>query len=89
MKTPKTTEEKPYIEFKFYDDGKLKLSTSNDWWGGLNSGFIGYGFSGNTCLPKDLEKYIKRFKEKKIKELDLEIKKLEKRKEKLILKFEL
>ena len=89
MKIPKTTKEEPYIQFSFSKKGKLSFEITSNWWGGINGGFISSdGYSGNTCLPKDLEKYIKRYKLKQIKEIDDEIKELNKKKEVLIKKFE-
>lgn len=77
MKIPKTTLENPYIQFQFNKSGKLTLKIDNGWWGGINAGFISSNdTSGNTCLPKDLEKYIKKFKTNKVKELDKQIFKL-------------
>jgi hypothetical protein len=59
MKIPKTTIEKPYIEFRFNKKGKLTLSTVSNWWGGKNSGFTcNDGSCGNTCKPKYLKDYI-------------------------------
>jgi len=79
MKIPKTTKAFPYIEFRINQKGKVKLSTSSLWWGGINSGFItSDGIEGNTCEPKDLDKYIKAFKKKKIKEVEKEIISLQK-----------
>jgi len=80
MKLPKTTEEKRYIEFRFYKDGKFRLVATNAWWGGFKEGFISSdGYEGNTCLPKDLTRYIKGFKNRKIKEIEKEIRMLQKR----------
>lgn len=75
MKLPKTTEELPYIEFRFNKKGKLiKLLASNSWWGGINSGFhSSEGYEGNTCKPKDLDKYINAYKLKKVKAIENEI----------------
>ena len=90
MKIPKTTKEEPYIEFMFSKEGKLSFKISNNYWSGINGGFISSdGSGGNTCLPKDLEKYIERYKLKQIKEIDNEIKNLNKKKESLIKKFEI
>ena len=89
MKIPKTTKEKPYIEFRFSEKGKLSLTITNAWYGGINSGFYSSkGYSGNTCLPKYLDKYIERYKTRQIKEIDSEIKELNKKKESLVKKFE-
>jgi len=75
MKLPKTTEKLPYIEFRFNKKGKLiKLLATNSWWGGINSGFYSSaGDEGNTCEPKDLDRYIKAYKLKKAKEIEKEI----------------
>jgi hypothetical protein len=75
VELPKTTEEFPYIEFKFNKKGKLlKLSATNDWWGGINGGFSSSkGHEGNTCEPKDLNKYINAYKNKKIKTIVKEL----------------
>lgn len=78
MKLPKTTKEKPYIEFKFDKKGNINLSATSDWWGGKNSGFRSTdGSEGNTCRPKDFNNYIKAFKLRKIKIIEKEIKYLE------------
>jgi len=78
MKIPKTTEKKPYIKFRFDRNGKItKLFATSDWWGGINSGFHdSNGGEGNTCKPKDLNRYIKFYKLKRIKEIKIEIKRL-------------
>lgn len=77
MKIPKTTNENPFIEFVFSKNGVMKLSITNSWWGGINAGFYrSKGFEGNTCKPEDLDKYIKAFKNRKIKEIKKEIKNL-------------
>ena len=75
MKIPKTTEEMPYIEFRLNRKGKLiKLVATDSWWGGINGGFYSTrGYQGNTCKPKDLDKYIKAYKNKKVKEVEKEI----------------
>lgn len=74
MKIPKTTPDKPYIEFRINKKGKIKLSASPSWWGGKNSGFISSGGEeGNTCEPKHLKAYIKAFKERKIKDIEKQI----------------
>jgi hypothetical protein len=74
MKIPKTTKEKPYIEFRFNEKGKLvKLSATSNWWDGKNRGFYSSKYEGNACLPKDLDSYIKAYKLKKIKEIEKEI----------------
>jgi len=74
MKIPKTTIDKPYIEFRFSKKGKLKLTTTSTWWGGKNHRFFSSdGSEGNTCLPKDLTAYIDAFKKRKIKDIEKEI----------------
>lgn len=74
MKLPKTTKEKPYIEFSIDKKGKMKLSASSSWWGGKNCFFWrSNDTEGNTCNPKDLEKYIDAFKKRKIKSIEKEI----------------
>lgn len=74
MKIPKTTEDKPYIEFRIDKKGKIKLSPSADWWGGKNSGFVcSDGTEGNTCKPRNLKSYLNAFKEQKIKRIEKEI----------------
>lgn len=83
MKIPKTTKEKPYIEFIITDKGKIKLRSTSSWWGGINSSFSTTEGEGNTCLPKDLDKYIERFKVRKIEQLEKEISNLQKQLEKL------
>ena len=77
-----TTKEQPYIEFRFSDEGKLSFDITSNWWGGINGGFISSdGSGGNSCLPKDLKKYIERYKKNELKKIDLEIKILVKKKE--------
>lgn len=88
MKLPKTTKESPYIEFKVYNNGKVEFVATGSWWGGINGGFISAKYDGNSCLPKDLEKYLNRFKDNKIKEIDKSIRDLNKKREKLIIKYE-
>jgi len=74
MKIPKTTKDKPYIEFRVDKKGNIKLSISSSWWGGKNGGFSGSGGTeGNTCLPKDLNTYIKAFKASRVKSIKKEI----------------
>lgn len=78
MEIPKTTKNKPYVEFRFYKNGKIKLSASPRWCGGKNSGFMASdGTEGNTCEPKDLTKYIDAFKLRKIKNIEKEISSLQ------------
>lgn len=80
MIIPNTTKDKPYIEFRIDKSGKIKLSITSNWWGGRNSGFVSSdGREGNTCLPEDLETYIKFFKERKIKTIEKEIIALQKK----------
>lgn len=81
---PKTTKEKPYVEFLIKDNGKIKLSITSTWWGGINSGFHTLDGYGNSCLPEKIDLYINALKKRKIKDLDNEIKKLEKCKNKLL-----
>lgn len=77
MNIPTTTTEKPYIEFRFNEKGKLtKLSTTNIWWGGINGGFTSNKYEGNTCEPKDLGRYINAYKLRKVREIEKEIKSL-------------
>ena len=79
MKIPKTTEEHKFIEFRFSKRGKLTLKAVNYWWGGINSGFIcSDGSEGNACKPHLLNKYIQRFKENKVKNIEKEIERLQK-----------
>lgn len=78
MKVPKTNVKKPFIKFEINKKSKIKLSATSEWWGGKNGGFYDTnGISGNTCLPKDLECYIKCYKEKQIKLIEKEIKVLQ------------
>lgn len=80
MEIPKTTTAKPYIEFRFDKKGNIKLSTTSSWWGGINGGFCGSGeVRGNTCLPKDLNRYILAFKKGEIKDVEKQIEALKKR----------
>jgi hypothetical protein len=84
MNIPKVTEEKPYIEFRFDKNGNVKFTATSNWWGGKNSGFIASGgYEGNTCLPKDLDAYMKAFKDRKVKTLEKEIDVLQKKLKKL------
>jgi hypothetical protein len=84
MKIPKTTKDRPYIEFRFDKKGKMKLYATNKWWGGKNSGFFSTdGSEGNTCQPKHLKSYIEAFKKRKIKSIEKEILLLQKEKEKM------
>lgn len=74
MKIPKVTKNKPYIEFRINKKGKLKLSITNIWWGGKDSGFFSSdGTEGNTCKPTNLKVYIEAFKNRKIKNIQKEI----------------
>ena len=77
MEIPQTTEAKPYIEFRFDEKGNMKLSATSSWWGGKTASFVsGDGSTGNSCLPKELNAYIKAFKSTRIKVLEQEIKNL-------------
>lgn len=81
---PKTTELEPYIEFRFCKNNELKLSKTSSWWGGKKGGFHSIdGGRGNTCLPKDLDLFIKHFIEKEGEKIDKKINKLNKEKIKL------
>ena len=78
IKIPKTTKEKPYIEFKFDKKGNLYLRATSSWWGGISGGFTSTdGCVGNTCYPNKLNSYLKSFKKRRIKEVELRIKKLQ------------
>ena len=80
MKLPETTIEEPYIEFKFDKKGKLHLGITSSWWGGINDGFISSeGFEGNTCLPKDFNRYIKAYQARKVKIIEKQISILKKK----------
>lgn len=80
MKIPKVTEDEPYIEFRYTKEGVLKLSKTSSWWGGKKEGFCcSDGSEGNTCLPKDLKSHMKYFNEKKVKDIENGIKKIQKR----------
>jgi hypothetical protein len=80
IKVPKTTVEEPYIEFRFNEKGRLiELLSTSSWWGGIHSGFhSSANYAGNTCLPKNLKKYIEAFKLRKIKYLEKQILTLQK-----------
>ena len=74
MKIPKTTTDKPYIEFRFDKNGKVKLTATSDWWGGINSGFHSTnGTRGNTCIPKDLDRYMAAYRKREIREIEREM----------------
>ena len=78
MNIPVTTKDKPYIEFKIDKKGKVTLSATSNWWGGIKAGFIcSSGNEGNTCKPEDLKSYIEAFKKRKIMLLEKEINSLE------------
>lgn len=80
MKLPTTTPENPYVEFRFSKTGKLTLTAVSNYYGGINSGFSSSdGSMGNTCLPKDLDRYIAKYKQRKIKEVEKEISDLNKK----------
>jgi hypothetical protein len=79
MKIPKTTTEKPYIEFRISSKGKIKLKATSLWWGGKSGGFSSTdGTIGNSCEPKHLEECIRAFGEGRVKEMEKQIKKLQK-----------
>lgn len=89
MKIPKTTENEPYIEFRVDKKGKLKLSKSSLWWGGINGSFWGSdGSQGNSCKPKDLKRCLEAFKKNKIKKLEKEVLMSQKRLEKMKILFD-
>ncbi len=74
MKIPKTTKDKPFIEFRIDKKGKIKLSSTSSWWGGKNHSFYSSdGAEGNSCLPQYLKTYIYAFKKRKIKNVEKEI----------------
>jgi len=78
MKIPKTTDEKPYIEFRFDKKGRLHLRATSNYWGGRYYGFSSSdGSKGNSCPPKELSSYIKTFKARKIKAIEKKIKALQ------------
>lgn len=80
MEIPVTTKKEPFIEFRYDKNGKLKLRKTSDWWGGKKGGFIGSdGEEGNTCPPDELYNYIIAFNERKKKEIEQEIKHLQKK----------
>lgn len=81
---PKTTPGLPYIEFRINNRGRIKLSVTSSWYGGITAGFsCSNGDEGNTCKPKDLDKYINAFKKRKIKSIEKRIKALQKQLETL------
>lgn len=87
MKKIELTEELPYIEFRFDKNGKMKLTPHpKSTWGGINSGFIcNDGSHGNVCnKPELLDKYISTYLNRHIVEIDKDIKKLEKTKQKYV-----
>lgn len=78
MNIPTTTDDRPYIEFRINKYGQIKLSASESYWGGKRGGFTSSdGTEGNTCLPKDLDSYLKAFKERKIARLNKKIRDIE------------
>lgn len=80
MKIINTTDDKPFIEFKIDKRGKVKFSATSIWWGGINRGFVcSDGTEGNTCKPKELKKYMKAFRNRKIKSMEKEILALQKK----------
>lgn len=77
---PNTTPEEPLIEFRIDKTGKIKLSKTSNWWGGINHSFSSTdGTEGNSCEPENLKAYIKAFKKKKIKTIENEIVLLQKK----------
>ena len=79
MIIPQTTKEQPYIEFIINKKGDVTISPNptSSWWGGIKQRFVASdGTGGNTCFPKDLERYIKAYKKTKIKKLKDNIKNL-------------
>jgi len=89
MEIPKVTESEPYIEFKYTKNGELKLTKTSGWWGGIDSGFSSSdGSEGNTCYPKDLNKYIKHFNEKRVSNIKKEIEELQEKLCKTIIETE-
>lgn len=79
IKVPKTTKEKPYIEFKIIN-GNIELRPTSSWFGGEDSGFCcSDGSEGNSCKPKELKQYINVFKECKINSINEEIMILQKK----------
>lgn len=79
MKLPKTTPDKPYVEFRIDKNGKIKLSASSSWWGGKNAGFISSdGTHGNTCEPKHFNAHFEFYMKKKEKNILKQISELEK-----------
>jgi len=84
MKIPITTTENPLIEFRFDKKGNIYLKATSGWWGGKNSGFISSdGSEGNVAPPEELKAYIKAYNQKKVKELEKEIKIKQNRLEKI------
>jgi len=89
MKIPKVTDDEPYIEFRYSKTGNLKLTKTSNWYGGKNSTFsCSNGSEGNTCLPKDLDAHIKAFNNRKVRNIEKEIKSLQKQLEKAKLETE-
>lgn len=84
MKIPNTTKNLPYIEFRIYKNGRVKLSATSAWWGGKTAGFISSdGSEGNACKPGELKSYFKAFKERKVKSIEEDITSLQNKLEKI------
>ena len=77
MKIPKTTNDNPYIEYRYTKQGKIKLKASSNYWGSARGFVSSDGSIGNTCLPKDLEKSMKAFKATQVRDIEADIKKLQ------------
>jgi len=79
MKIPKTTKDKPYIEFIITDKNKIKLFTTSYFWGGKNKFFYCPEGIGNSCLPKQLPLFFEVLKKRETKNVSKQIEKLKKR----------
>jgi hypothetical protein len=77
MRIPKTTPDKPYIEFRVYKNGKVKLSATSSYWCG-NKFICNDGSTGSTCKPSLLTASVNEFKQKLIKDIEKEISSLQK-----------
>lgn len=74
MKIPRTTPTKPYIEFKIYRNGRIKLKATNSWWGGIDAVFASNdGSFGNSCPPNDLKEYLAAFYKRRESDYEKEI----------------